>query len=135
MAIRITGIKKTSAIGKTLELFAKKTAKALKRGDDDLAIVFVGESEITRLNRDYRHLDRPTDVLSFPSETKGDLGDVFICRSEARKKAAARGESYKEYLNLLVVHSVLHLGGYDHEKENDALKMEKMEKKVLTEVR
>lgn len=131
MAIRLKGIKASSAVFKSLVSSAKAATIALKRPDDDLAVIFVNSTKIKDLNRVYRHLDRSTDVLSFPSDAVGDLGDIFICRSEARKKAIIRGESYDSYLKLLVVHSVLHLAGYDHEKEKDALKMEKMEKKIL----
>jgi probable rRNA maturation factor len=79
--------------------------------DGHLAIALVGEDEIRRLNRDHRGIDRPTDVLSFPVDEAGpvagprELGDVVIC------------PEYTDALAEAVVHGVLHLCGYDHERD------------------
>ena len=79
--------------------------------DGHLAIAIVGETEMRRLNRDFREVDRPTDVLSFPVDeadaTAGprELGDVIVCPSQTEDLIAA------------VVHGVLHLCGYDHEAD------------------
>lgn len=85
-----------------------------------------------RLNREYRGKDKPTDVLSFALAEKGELGDIFIAPSVAVAKAVKRGQDYKSYLALLIVHSVLHLGGYDHRTKKEADAMARMEKKILT---
>jgi probable rRNA maturation factor len=80
--------------------------------DGHLAIAFVGADEIQRLNREFRGLDRPTDVLSFPVDEAGEsfgpreLGDVVIC------------PEHTENLTEAVVHGVLHLCGYDHETDD-----------------
>ena len=77
-----------------------------------LAVAFVGEHEITRLNREHRGLDEPTDVLSFPVDEGGpasgprELGDVVVCPQHSGDLAEA------------VVHGVLHLCGYDHEADD-----------------
>jgi probable rRNA maturation factor len=79
--------------------------------DGHLAISLVGEDEIRRLNREHRGLDRPTDVLSFPVDEAGpvagprELGDVVIC------------PEHTDALIEAVVHGVLHLCGYDHERD------------------
>ncbi len=110
---------------------AEKAAEALGRKGDDIAIVFLGAGKARKMNREYRRRDEATDILSFPAGVKGDLGDIFICPPVARKKAALRGEGYREYLALLVVHGVLHLGGYDHHTDRESKRMEKMEEKIL----
>jgi probable rRNA maturation factor len=80
--------------------------------DGHLAIAFVEADEIQRLNREFRGLDRPTDVLSFPVDEAGEsfgpreLGDVVIC------------PEHTENLTEAVVHGVLHLCGYDHETDD-----------------
>ena len=80
--------------------------------DGHLAVQLVGEDEIRTLNREHRNIDRPTDVLSFPLDEGGpaagprELGDVVIC------------PEHTEDLIEAVVHGVLHLCGYDHERDN-----------------
>lgn len=110
---------------------AKLAAGALGRENDDIAVVFVLPGKMTKLNSSYRHKDGATDVLSFPAETSGDLGDIFICASEAKKKAKLRAMAEREYLALLIVHSVLHLGGYDHRTLRETAKMNKLENQIL----
>jgi probable rRNA maturation factor len=111
--------------------WARKTALALRRSDDDITVAFTGEAKIRALNKKYRSIDKATDVLSFPADREGDMGDIFIAPAFARAKAAERGSSYKDYLALLIVHSVLHLAGYDHHTEKESASMARMEKKVL----
>ena len=86
--------------------------------------------EIHRLNRDYRGIDRPTDVISFALEDVHDiktevrvLGDIYISIDKAKEQAKEYGHSFKRELCFLAVHGLLHLLGYDH--------MEKEEEKVM----
>jgi probable rRNA maturation factor len=131
MPIRIKGVGAARISSRLVVRWAKAAAKAIRRPAADMAIVFVGSKEIRRLNAAYRRKPKATDVLSFPADRREDLGDIFIAPAEARKKAAKRGMSYRDYLQLLVVHSILHLGGYDHHTEKESRAMEKMEKKIL----
>jgi len=110
---------------------AKKAARAMRRPDDDIAVVFTNANAMRKLNHTYRGKNRTTDVLSFPADAKGELGDIFIAPSVAKARAKERGVGYREYLALLIVHSVLHLGGYDHHSEKEARVMAQMEKKIL----
>ncbi len=86
----------------------------------ELTLVLTEDSEVHTLNRQYREVDAPTDVLSFPAgETDPDtgnlyLGDIVISLPRAQAQAAAEGHSLEDELRLLVVHGVLHLLGYDH---------------------
>jgi probable rRNA maturation factor len=107
----------------------------------ELSIVLADDRLLRDLNRDYRHRDKPTNVLSFPSgflDGEGDpgegpftLGDVVIALSTLAREAAAQGKSNEDHLAHLVVHGVLHLLGYDHETERDAREMERVEARVL----
>ena len=99
-----------------------------------ISISVVGEADIRGLNRDYRNCDSATDVLSFPCwEEEGvfcppdwpdvPLGDVIICSSVVEKNALDHGVTLDSEMALMVVHSVLHLVGYDHDEEERRLEM------------
>jgi probable rRNA maturation factor len=109
----------------------KAILSALGLHDDELSILIVDDSEITDLNRDYRGKDKPTNVLSF-SMREGDvgpitpmLGDVVISAETARREADEAGITLSERLSQLLVHGILHLVDYDHERsEDEARRME-----------
>ena len=90
--------------------------------DHELSIVLVNDEAITRLNRQYFHRNRPTNVISFPMGA-GDpaslhspiLGDVVISTETAERQAAAVGGGAEEEVLFLLIHGILHLVGYDHE--------------------
>jgi|JI10StandDraft_1071094.scaffolds.fasta_scaffold183085_2 probable rRNA maturation factor len=95
----------------------------------ELAVVFAGNALLHRLNRDYRFKDKPTDVLSFPSED-GDLGlgDVVISVETARTNAKRYRRTLDRELEILALHGLLHVLGYDHETDDG--EMEALEKKL-----
>jgi probable rRNA maturation factor len=103
----------------------------------DLSIVLGSDTLLHDLNRQYRGVDDTTDVLSFPSgEIDPDtsdlyLGDVIISLSQAQKQAAAENHSLQDELQLLVVHGVLHLVGYDHMKNAEKKDMQIAQDNVL----
>jgi len=90
-----------------------------------------------RLNREYRGKDRATDVLAFPlaeggRPVHGLLGDVVICMPVAWRQARARGHSLARETTVLLVHGLLHLAGFDHERsEAEARRMRRMERRLL----
>jgi probable rRNA maturation factor len=98
-----------------------------------LTIVIVDDAQIQALNRDYREIDAPTDVLSFaahegepsvlPDEAALYLGDVVISFPTASAQAQEAGHTVNDELTLLTVHGCLHLLGYDHAEEADAARM------------
>src|SRR5688500_3075750 len=91
-------------------------APARARGAVTVAIV--PDNRIRLLNRQYRRKDVPTDVLSFPSEERGYLGDIVIAAGVARRQAAAAGHSLQTELRVLALHGLLHLLGYAHEHDD-----------------
>jgi len=88
----------------------------------ELSLVFISAKKIQTLNKTYRKINKPTDILSFPlSKTSGEM---FICKSETKKIAPDFDRSYENFLLYLFIHGCVHLKGYDH-----GPKMEKMEEK------
>jgi probable rRNA maturation factor len=88
----------------------------------EVGVLVCDDTTIHALNRQYRHQDRPTDVLSFPADTPGAdgapyLGDVAISLETARRQAARRRIPLERELGLLLLHGVIHLSGYDHETD------------------
>jgi len=111
-----------SAVEKTLQL----TNASL---DCEICLVMVGDEQIRALNQQYLGIDAPTDVLSFPAEEVDPesgilfLGDILIAFPYAQVQATAAGHALEDELQLLVVHGVLHLLGYDHGEEADRISM------------
>ena len=88
-------------------------APAGARGEVSLA--FVSDARIRALNRAHRGKDAPTDVLSFPSDEPGFLGDIVIAAGVARRQAARAGHGFGAEARVLALHGLLHLLGHDHE--------------------
>jgi probable rRNA maturation factor len=99
----------------TLAALAERTLAAEGRPDVELSLSFVGDDEMADLHVRYLDEPGPTDVLSFPMDEDGLLGDVVVCPAEA----ARNNTDVAAELRLLVVHGVLHLLGYDHEADDD----------------
>jgi probable rRNA maturation factor len=98
-----------------------------------VAIRFVDADEGRALNRDYRHKDYATNVLSFPYETGPVVaGDLVVCLPVVLKEAAEQGKTAEAHFAHLIAHGMLHLQGYDHETgEEDAARMEAKEREIL----
>lgn len=104
--------------------------------ESEVSISFVNDEEIHQLNRDYRNVDRPTDVLSFPMELDFDmpekiLGDIIISTDTAKRQAVEYNHSIEREILYLVTHSMFHLMGYDHMNDEEKLIMRSKEEKVL----
>ena len=101
--------------------------------DYEVSVSFVGDEEIHELNRDYRGVDRTTDVLSFPmdDEFTNMLGDIVININKVIEQAKEYGHSEKREISYLTVHSTLHLMGFDHEEEEDKKEMRAVEDRVM----
>ncbi len=106
--------------------------------DAVFSIIFVDEEKIQDINREYRGLDRVTDVISFAFEDSSDvsydfrfLGDIYICIPRMKEQALEYGHSEKRELSFLVVHGLLHLLGYDHQTEKEEKEMFSKQEVIL----
>ena len=112
-------------------------------GDAEVSVTFVSDAGIRRFNREYRGIDRATDVLSFPLFEGGDvedafdgeeyqLGDVVLSLERARAQSELYGHSFEREVAFLCVHSALHLMGYDHERgESDEQDMRRRQRDIM----
>ena len=108
-----------------LATWLRRVAPARARGV--VSVALVSDRRIRALNRTYRRKDDVTDVLSFPSEPATPspepfLGDVVIARGVARRQAREAGHSERTELRVLALHGLLHLLGYDHERDNGRMR-------------
>jgi len=104
----------------------------------EISVTFVDDEEIRELNKEYRDVDKATDVLSFPLEENefdlpGDtlLGDIVISVETAKRQSEEYGHSLEREIAYLTAHSMFHLMGYDHMSEEEKLIMREKEKKVM----
>ena len=109
-----------------LARWLESIAPARARGHVTVGIV--PDARVRRLNREFRRHDTPTDVLSFPSEERGYLGDIVIAAGVARHQAGRARHSVQTELRVLALHGLLHLLGYDH--EHDAGRMARVETRL-----
>jgi rRNA maturation RNase YbeY len=120
----------------------RRLLAALDLPDAELSLLLVSDAVMRRLNRDWRGADRPTDVLSFAqaegpgSAPPGLLGDVVISVDTARRQAAERAAPLGAELDRLLIHGVLHLLGYDHERSPaEARRMQRRERALARRLR
>lgn len=102
------------------KVFLKKVADKVLKGEKnkkkiELSIAIVNSEEIKKLNKKYRNINKPTDVLSF-GEIGEDISEVVICPEQVEKN----GKDFKKELTLVLIHGILHLFKYDHEKNAKA---------------
>ncbi|MEI6789814.1 MAG: rRNA maturation RNase YbeY [Myxococcaceae bacterium] len=81
----------------------------------EVSVLFVADKEIKALNKKWRGKNKPTDVLSFPAEIEGILGDIVISVETAARQALEWGHDFSEEIWVLLIHGLMHLMGYDHE--------------------
>ena len=87
-----------------------------------MTVAIVADARVRELNRRHRRKDSATDVLSFPADEPGDLGDVVIALGVARRQAAQAGHGLATELRVLALHGLLHLLGYDHERDDGQMR-------------
>ncbi|MBS6611013.1 rRNA maturation RNase YbeY [Peptoniphilus lacydonensis] len=122
----------------------KKSVKAVLKIENleenvEVSVSFVGDDEIKGLNRDFRGVDKVTDVLSFPIDDEfmienKILGDVIINTKRVMEQASELGHTNERELSYLTVHSILHLLGYDHMDEIEKREMREREKLAMKEL-
>ncbi|HXE74332.1 MAG TPA: rRNA maturation RNase YbeY [Candidatus Xenobia bacterium] len=102
---------------RTLRRFLPRLSRAARVTPSRFSVALVSDRRMAALNRRYRRQPRATDVLSFPAGGNGYLGDVVISADTARRQAREFGHSLSEEIKLLMLHGLLHLMGYDHERD------------------
>jgi probable rRNA maturation factor len=115
---------------------ALSQSKATVTGPAEVSVVLTDDAEQRALNRDWRGIDKPTNVLSFPQiepfgPVSGLLGDIILARETVVREAEEQGISFDDHFTHLVVHGFLHLLGYDHMDDDEALAMESLETQIL----
>jgi len=104
---------------------------ARRRGRQTLVVALADDAAVQALNRRDRGFDKPTNVLSYPSGRRQPLGDIVLARETVAREARAQRKTLDQHLTHLVMHGTLHLLGYDHERDADALIMEALETRLL----
>lgn len=147
--MEITLINRTSLPMEDCMPLLKKIAAAAEKklhlpGNQMISVTFVRSASIHKINREFRGIDRPTDVISFASndsgfeneseEEKQDLGDLFINVNYAAKQAVRYGHSEKREIGFLFLHGLLHCLGYDHMKPEDEKIMFRLQDEILDPV-
>lgn len=125
------------------EIMAPIVNEKLDNRNAEIGLNIVGDEHIRLINRDHRGFDKPTDVLSFAFlegeqiKVIGDpawefeVGDIFISLHTASRQAKEHGHSLEKELEILFVHGLLHLFGFDHGDDEEEAEMEKWAKKIL----
>ncbi len=134
-----TGVKIEKSIMYDMKKCVRTTVeREYAEGEFEVYITVCDNEYIHSLNKEYRGVDRPTDVLSFPMDDFDlpdglkELGDIVISIDKATEQAAEYGHSLRREMCFLCVHSTLHLLGYDHEQgEDERIEMEKMQDEIL----
>jgi probable rRNA maturation factor len=125
------------AAEETVRCAIVQAAEFLSEPDVELAVMLTDDAAIRSLNAQWRGLDKPTNVLSFPAPEalRGDapvhLGDIAIAYETVAREAQQEGTPLWHHLSHLAVHGFLHLLGYDHESDQDAAAMEAHERAIL----
>ena len=129
----------TTDIKKVLDIAIKK----LNLSNIEFNIIFVDNDYIHKINKEYRNIDRETDVisfaleddLSFPVMDTKVLGDIYISIDKAKSQAKEYGHSFKRELCFLCVHGFLHLNGYDHMEKDEEKIMFGLQEEILNEAK
>ena len=139
------GIQEDSNIEAVIRKVCDEVSRVYGLEEDEMSILLCDNAKIHKLNKEYRGIDRPTDVLSFALNEGDDyegseeehhlLGDMIISLERTREQAIEYGHSFERELSYMVVHGFYHLMGYDHIKEEDKKEMRPKEEKILNDLK
>jgi len=108
-------------------------------GDGEVSVLLTDDAAVRALNREWRGIDKPTNVLSFPAPKQPGgpavLGDIAIAYETVAREAAEEGKPFLHHLAHLAVHGYLHLMGYDHQTDSESEAMEALERDILRDLR
>jgi probable rRNA maturation factor len=114
-----------------------QAAALLSTSDGEVSIVLTDDSAVQSLNRQWRGIDKPTNVLSFPATAAGGdrmLGDIVIAFETLKRECDGEDREFLHHLAHLSVHGFLHLVGYDHQTDAQADEMERLESRIMTQM-
>ena len=141
----LTRKKELGVYFKDIEKYYKKALRVLEIRDDfDLSLIIVGKTKIRNINKNYRNIDRVTDVISFAEIDSDDydylcdevnLGDIFINVDRVYSQAKKYGHSIKREFVFLFIHGLLHLLGYDHMEKEDEKIMFALQDKIVGDLK
>lgn len=140
---RLSKIQCQINLGRSLAISPKIVKKTVERilalfkiKEADISVAFIDHGEIRKLNKTYRGKNSATDVLSFPYyHKKGYLsGEIIISWPQVKKNAAKEKILPFSELNKVLIHSLLHLIGYDHQKEAETVLMRKKEREIISKI-
>ncbi len=141
----LTRKKELGVYFKDIEKYYKKALRVLEIRDDfDLSLIIVGKTKIRNINKNYRNIDRVTDVISFAEIDSDDydylcdevnLGDIFINVDRVYSQAKKYGHSIKREFIFLFIHGLLHLLGYDHMEKEDEKIMFALQDKIVGDLK
>jgi len=105
--------------------------------NSEIYLTFMDDMKIRLLNKEFRGIDRATDVLSFPQAgpVPNLLGDIIISFDSARRHSLKYGKGLNEEIATLIIHGILHLMGYDHKKKKDGVIMRQKEEELLNQIK
>ncbi len=115
-----------------LERTLRATSRALGSPEATISVAFISPAQMRKLNKAWRGKDRVTDVLSFELDEGEVKGEVLMSYEQAVKQAKEVGHSTRDEIVFLLVHGILHVFGYDHERPVDKKKMFPLQEKILT---
>jgi probable rRNA maturation factor len=128
----------THRLKKITQNVLKVVLEERSRPNAEVSVVFIDDGEMRNLNRTFRGVNKSTDVLAFPindgrfADINPDtLGDIVISVPKARDQAVAKEFSIERELSVLLIHGLLHLLGFDHETDKDAIVMQEQEQECL----
>lgn len=135
----ITNLTKENVDESLIEGLIKATSEKLGISDSLVEIILIDDEKIHEINKQYRGVDRPTDVISFAFQDMEDitisnitnLGEIYISLDKVKSQAKEYGHSERRELGFLTVHGLLHLLGYDHMNSEDEKEMFKLQEDIL----
>jgi probable rRNA maturation factor len=119
---------------KLIKKIAEKFLQVYKKEKKEMSIAFVSDNEIKKINKQYRHKDKVTDVLSFDGE-EGFLGEIIIDYPQIKRQAKEFGKKVDDELVFILIHGLLHLIGYDDETEKGRLEMIGLGEKFIKNIK
>ena len=139
MEIEISNLTEEKIDEEIITKVANKTAEMLDVKDAIVSIVLIDNKRIHEINRDYRGVDRPTDVISFafteeigPETDYTNLGEIYISLEKAHEQSLEYGHSFERELAFLTCHGLLHLLGYDHILPDEEKEMFSLQEDILS---